>query len=97
MTDDPPPEDFDYGERKEDGQFENYPTTDEGDFVQSVRDTYVHEECGTSTTMLGDLPESIARNPTYYGKTFCTTCGKHVPVEEVHWEEDGEDWVINDD
>lgn len=97
MTDDPPPEDFDYGERKEDGQFENYPTVDDGEFEQPVRESYVHEGCGGTTTMTGDLPESVARDPEFYGKTFCATCGVHVPVEEVHWKEDGQPWVMNDD
>jgi len=93
-SDGPPPEDFDYGERCEDGQYQNYPTVDEGEFVQEPRETYIHEDCGTATTMTGDLPESVARDPTYYGKTFCAGCGKHVPVEEVEWK-DGEDWVVD--
>lgn len=87
---------FDYGEKRDDGQYENYPTIDEGDFEQPVRDTYLHKECGKTTTMTGDLPESVARNPSYYSKTFCTHCGKHVPVNEVLWEEDGSNWVNND-
>lgn len=96
MSDDPPPEDFDYGERLRDGQFENHPKIEEGEFEQEPRDTYIHEECGGSTTMKGELPESVARDPSYYGKTFCKTCEEYVPVEEVHWE-DGEDWVVNDE
>lgn len=96
-TDDPPPEDFDYGERLDDGQFENHPTIDEGEFQQQPRDTYVHVEgCGQSTTMARDLAESVARDPGYYSKTFCAGCNGYVPVEEVEWE-DGEDWVVNDD
>lgn len=93
MTDD----DFDYGEQKENGQYENYPTVDEGEFVQDVRDTYEHTEgCKVTTTMTGKLPESVARSPTYYDKTFCIGCGEHVPVEEVQWA-DGEDWVVADE
>lgn len=88
-----PPGDFDYGEKKPDGQYENYPTIDDGEFQQPVRDAYVHEECGTTTKMRGDLPESVARDPQYYVKTFCVGCGEHVPVSEVHWKEDGEPWV----
>lgn len=88
---------FDYGEKREDGQYENYPTIDEGEFEQEPRATYVHVDgCGQSTTMTGDLPESVARDPTYYTKTFCTGCGEHVLVEEVEWE-DGEDWVVDSD
>lgn len=93
MSDDPPPEDFDYGEQRTDGQYERYPTTEDGEFEQEPRETYIHGACGTATTMTGDLPESVARDPTYYSKTFCAGCGKHVPVEEVEWE-DGENWVV---
>jgi hypothetical protein len=89
MSDEP----FDYGEKREDGQYENYPTIDEGEFEQPVRDAYIHEECGTVTKMTGDLPESIARDPEYYTATFCVGCGTHVPVEEVHWKDDESDWV----
>lgn len=94
--DDPPPEDFDYGDRLPDGQFENYPTVDTGEFKQPVRDAYVHEECGTTTKMTGDLPESVARDPRGYTKAFCVGCGEHVPVEEIRWKADGEPWVSDD-
>lgn len=97
MGDGPPPEDFDYGEQREDGQYENYPTTDKGEFVQDVRRTYVHEECGTETTMTVTLAESVARDPTQYGKTFCAGCEEHVPVSEVRWKKDGQPWVVPDD
>lgn len=97
MTDqDPPPSDFDYGEKRADGQYENYPTVDEGEFEQEPRDTYVHADgCGQRTTMTGDLPESVARDPAFYTKTFCAGCGEHVPVGEVEWA-DGSDWVADE-
>lgn len=92
----PPPEDFDYGEQREDGQYENYPTIDEGEFRQKVRSVYIHEECGGTTTMKKELAESVARNPDYYSKTFCVTCEEYVPVEEVHWKENEKSWVIEE-
>ena len=96
MSDDPRDGEFDYGEKKADGQYENYPTIDEGEFEQEPRDEYVHETCGTTTYMTGGLPESVARDPEWYSKTFCAGCGTHVPVDEVRWA-DGEDWVVDDD
>lgn len=96
MTDNPPPEDFDYGERLEDGQFENYPTKDDGEFKQPVRQRYVHEDCGKTTKIRTDIAESVARDPRQYSKTFCVGCGEHVPVDEVHWKEDGKSWVMVD-
>lgn len=86
---------FDYGERKEDGQFENHPTIDEGEFVQPVRRSYTHEKCGTTTRMGKDIAESIARDPEYYSKTFCAACGDYFPVEQFQWP-DGSSWVSND-
>lgn len=85
MSDNPPPDDFDYGERREDGQFENHPTTDEGEFVQPVRESYIHEECGGTTSMGNKLAESFARDPDQYDKTFCYSCGDYYPLDQFKW------------
>jgi hypothetical protein len=42
--------------------------------------------CGTTTTMGNALSETYARNPKFYGATFCCGCNKHLPVEEFVWE-----------
>lgn len=90
---------FDYGEKQPDGQYENYPTTEEGEPVQPVRRKYVHDDdengCGTVTRMSTSIARSVARDPEYYGKTFCADCGEHVPVSEVSWAVDGESWRID--
>lgn len=49
-------------------------------FVRPVRRTYVHEKCGTKTTMGLALAETYARCPDFYGSTFCVACGSHFPV-----------------
>jgi len=97
MTDDPPPEDFDYGEKLDDGQYENHPTTDEGEFVQPVRRAYVHDECANVTRVNTEIAESIARDPHQYNKTFCASCGDYVPVSTVSWKRDGASWEIEDE
>jgi len=38
--------------------------------------------CGTVTTMGRELSETYARDPKFYGATFCCHCGKHFPVGE---------------
>lgn len=96
MSDDPPPEDFDYGDRIDDGQFENHPTKDEGEFVQEVRTHYVHDDCNGITSVSPDIAESIARDPSQYDKTFCANCREYVPVSDVHWHSDGADWDMRD-
>ena len=90
MTDGPPSEDFDYGDKLEDGQYENHPTTDEGESVQPVRKRYIHNDCGEVTRMGSELAESYARDPFQYGKTFCANCGDYYSVSEFVWKETGE-------
>lgn len=46
--------------------------------------------CGTVTSMGLKLCETYARNPKFYGSTYCTHCMKHLPVEEFTWTEDGQ-------
>lgn len=36
--------------------------------------------CGVVTTMGLALAETYARDPNFYGGTFCVQCGKHLPV-----------------
>jgi hypothetical protein len=49
-------------------------------FVRPVRQAYVHEVCGAVTTMSRDLAETYARDPYFYGGTYCATCRMHRPV-----------------
>lgn len=45
--------------------------------------------CGTVTTMGRELSETYARNPHFYGATYCAGCHMHRPVEEFVWTTDG--------
>ena len=49
-------------------------------FVRPVRRSYVHEKCGGVTTMGLALAETYARDPKFYGGTFCAICCAHFPV-----------------
>lgn len=49
-------------------------------FVRPVRRTYVHERCGVATTMGLSIAETYARQPSYYGSTYCVGCQAHFPV-----------------
>jgi hypothetical protein len=51
-------------------------------FVRPVRSSYVHLKCGSVTTMGRALAETYAREPGFYGATFCCACGSHYPVGE---------------
>ena len=59
-------------------------------FVRPVRDSYIHEECGTVTRFSRDIAETYAREPKFYGATYCCYCRKHRPVSEFHWTADHE-------
>lgn len=67
-------------------------------FVCPVRRSYKHLACGGVTTMGKALCETYARNPKFYGATFCCICGAHFPLrgfkdgkwqDAFEWSEDG--------
>lgn len=45
--------------------------------------------CGVATKMGTALAETYARDPKFYGATYCVGCETHLPVNEFKWE-DGE-------
>lgn len=60
-------------------------------FVRPVRKSYKHvtgRACGTVTTMSDELAETYARDPWFYGATYCTGCHMHLPVSEFMWDDD---------
>lgn len=59
-------------------------------FVRPYRDRYLHQTCGTETRMGRELSETYARNPKFYGATYCVHCEMHRPVSEFVWSVDGQ-------
>lgn len=49
-------------------------------YVRPLRTRYCHDTCGGVTRMPVPIAETYARQPDYYGRTFCTTCGDYFPV-----------------
>src|SRR5215469_15850371 len=49
-------------------------------FVRPWRDSYVHSKCGAVTTMGSTIADTYARDPFFYGGTFCATCCAHYPI-----------------
>lgn len=53
-------------------------------FVRPVRRSYVHAVsrggCGAVTTMNQAIAETYARDPRFYGATYCVRCAMHRPV-----------------
>lgn len=81
---------------REDGQQESYLVLSAEErsrgFVRPFRDSYVHKTCGSLTKMAKPIAETYARNPKFYGGTFCVQCQKHLPVSEFVW--DGTDDLV---
>ena len=66
-------------------KFEAYPEDGSavtGMFWTQARLDAVGKGCGTVTTMGLALAETYARDPRFYGATFCCGCGTHLPVGE---------------
>lgn len=71
-------------------------------FVRPLRRSYLHvgaggsesllvaPGCGAQTHMGLALCETYARQPTFYGSTYCVQCSRHLPVAEFVWAEDGQ-------
>jgi hypothetical protein len=62
-------------------------------FVRPVYRAYIHSEalggCGAVTTMGLRLCETYARDPSFYGSTYCSGCSMHRPVGdsgEFYWD-----------
>lgn len=49
-------------------------------FVRPVRRSYIHLKCGAVTTMGQAIAETYARDPKFYGATYCCACSAHFPV-----------------
>jgi hypothetical protein len=54
-------------------------------FIRPVRTSYIHKACGTETRMHSSIAETYARDPKFYGATYCVGCKKHLPVDEFVW------------
>lgn len=61
-------------------------------FIRPVYTKYTHDKCGVVTEMAVALAETYARDPKYYGATFCSFCKNHFPVKEFKW--DGTDKIV---
>lgn len=75
-------------------RFEPYPESERpttGKFWTQAELDRIGKGCGAVTRMAAKIAETYAREPTFYGATFCVGCGTHLPVGE-----DGE-FVWDDD
>lgn len=64
------------------------PMTDVG--VRRLVERSLLGGCDGLTTMAQAIAETYARDPGFYGATYCCTCMKHLPVSEFRWEDGSE-------
>lgn len=83
---------------KADGQQEVYLILSEEErakgFVRPVRQKYRHLKCGVVTHMGLALSETYARNPKFYGGTFCVGCGTHFPLQHFNKYTEKVEWAF---
>ncbi len=96
------PNDADLHEKDSNNQNKKYLILSEEErakgFVRPVRTKYVHVTirggCGVLTQMSEPIAETYARDPKFYGRTFCVGCGDHFPVSQFVWAEGLEDETV---
>lgn len=73
-------------------KFEDYPQPEGSEhavlgrgWTQAQLDA-VGKGCGTVTTMGRALAETYARDPSFYGATYCCGCSRHLRVDEFVWD-----------
>lgn len=90
------PTDPSYKELKDNGQQKEYLVLSDEErakgFIRPVRTSYVHKKCHALTRMSLEIAETYARNPKFYGATFCVGCKTHLPVDQFVW--DGTDELV---
>lgn len=59
-------------------------------YIRPYRNKYIHRTCGVETVMGDKLSMTYARDPYFYGATYCVGCRMHKPVAEFKWSVDGE-------
>ena len=73
-------------------KYEKYPESESpltGRYWTQVELDNVQGGCGTVTTMGRSIAETYARDPQFYGITYCVHCQKHLPVNQFVWVDDG--------
>ena len=57
-------------------------------FTRPLRSSYIHDVCGAATYVPLSVAKTYARDPHFYGRTFCARCRNYYPVGEdgeFHW------------
>lgn len=58
-------------------------------FIRPIKRWYMHNVCGTITSMSNEQAEKFARVPQAFRDTYCVQCQENRPVDEFIWVDDG--------
>lgn len=67
-------------------KFEAYPASELPSIGRFWTQAQLDSGCQTRTTMGLAIAETYARDPKFYGSTFCCECRKHLPLDEFVWD-----------
>ena len=63
-------------------KYEEYPKSDSSITGRFWKESELKSGCGQATVMSQEIAETYARDPKFYGGTYCSTCHLHFPVGE---------------
>ena len=66
-------------------KFEEYPKTEGKGLGRFWTEKELNSGCGAETTMSQSIAETYARDPKFYGSTFCVHCKDHFLVKGFTW------------
>lgn len=64
------------------------------DLMERAKKLASSDTCGCVTWMNAAIAETYARNPSFYGATWCARCSMHRPLTEFLWVEEGTDRIV---
>lgn len=65
--------------------FEEYPESESPKVGRYWTRHQLDSGCGKPTIIVPAIAETYARDPSFYGSTFCCHCKEHLPLEEFEW------------
>lgn len=54
----------------------------QGGHIRPLRLSYQHVVCGGVTSMSKGIAETYAKDPSFYGGTYCVNCGTHFDLRK---------------
>lgn len=66
-------------------KYEEYPKSESPLCGKFWTEKQLSSGCGYETVMNYEIAETYARNPAFYGSTYCVGCAFHYPLNQFRW------------